>query len=366
MGRRFLIYWHSSTILSINAENCCAIHCSNVYRKGSGIQFYRFPVDEQRRRLWIAAVKRKDWCPTEYMWICSEHFINRVKSNNPLASNYVPTIFQFTKSPIKRNLEAKSETFERRQLAKKRRIEQSERALVDKENIKRRKAEEEIERKRNAEAEEKKRQNEVEERRKIEEAERLKREEAEKQKRLEKEAQQRLEEEIEAKRLEEIETNKRLKNAVEKLEDDYEALLTKYNNMMEEIVEVKSDKNRLISKVNALSKRVLTKQALIEDNKKVKYYTGLPSFSVLDAIYALVTKGLPDSNFDQFLMTLMKLRLNCGDQDLAYRFGISQSTVSRAISKWIDILFTKLSKLIYWPDCEELVKTMPTAFKKQF
>ena len=55
--------------------------------------------------------------------------------------------------------------------------------------------------------------------------------------------------------------------------------------MMEEIVEVKSDKNRLISKVDALSKRVLTKQTLIEDNKKVKYYTGLPSFLVLDAIY---------------------------------------------------------------------------------
>ena len=185
---------------------------------------------------------------------------------------------------------------------------------MDKENIN----EEKLEKKRNAEAEEKKRQNEIEERRKIEEAERLKREEAEKQKRLEEEAQQRLEEEKEAKRLEEIEINKRLKNTVEKLED--EALLTKYNNMMEEIVEVKSDKNRLISKVDALSKRVLTKKALIEDNKKVKYYTGLPSFSVLDAIYALVTKGLPDSNFDQFLMTLMKLQLNCGEESASQQY----------------------------------------------
>ena len=79
-----------------------------------------------------------------------------------------------------------------------------------------------------------------------------------------------------------------------------------------------------------------------------------------------MTKGLPDSNFDYFLMTLMKLRLNCGDQDLAYRFAINQSTVSRAINKWIDILFAKLSNLILWPEREELVKTMPTAFKKEF
>ena len=80
-------------------------------------------------------------------------------------------------------------------------------------------------------------------------------------------------------------------------------------------------------------------------DNKVKFYTTLPLFSVLDAIYSLVTKGLPDSSFDHFLMTLMKLRLNCGDQDLAYRFGINQSTVSRAINKRIDILFAKLNYL---------------------
>ena len=34
------------------------------------------------------------------------------------------------------------------------------------------------------------------------------------------------------------------------------------------------------------------------------------------------------SNFDQFLLTVIKLRLNIGDRDLTYRFGINQSTVS--------------------------------------
>ena len=311
-------------------------------------------------------MKRKDWFPTEHTWICSEHFVSRVKSNNPLAPNYVPTIFQHTTSPVKRKLEAKSETFKRRQVAKKSRIEESERTLADKENTRRRKSEEEIQKKINAEIEEKRKQKEIEERRKAEEAERLIREEAEEQKRLEEEAQQRLEQEKEAKRLEEIETNRKLKDIVDKLENDYKELHAKYNKAMEEIVEVKSDNSRLTSKLDTLSRRILTKQALIVDNKKVKYYTGLPSFSVLDAIYSLVTKGLPDNNFDHFLMTLMKFRLNCGDQDLAYRFGINQSTVSRAINKWIDILFTKLSNLIHWPEREELMKTMPTAFKKQF
>ena len=166
---------------------CCAIQCSNVYSKGSGIHFYRFPVDEKRRRLWIAAVKRKDWFPTEHTWICSEHFVSKVKSNNLLTPNYVPTIFQYT-SPDKQKLEAKSEAFMHRQSAKKRRIEESGRALVDKENIRRRKSEVEIEKQRIVEIEEKRRKKEIEDRRKVEDAERLLREEAEKQKRLEEEA----------------------------------------------------------------------------------------------------------------------------------------------------------------------------------
>ena len=167
-------------------------------------------------------------------------------------------------------------------------------------------------------------------------------------------------------RLEEIETNNRLKNSFDKLKNDYEELIAKYNKAMEEIAEVKSDNSKLMSRLDTLSKRVLTQQALIMDNKKVKFYTRLPSYSVLDVIYTLVTKGLPDSNFDYFLMTLMKLRLDYGDQDLAYRFAINQSTVFRAINKWIDILFANLSNLILWPEREDLIKTMPTAFKKEF
>ena len=55
-----------------------------------------------------------------------------------------------------------------------------------------------------------------------------------------------------------------------------------------------------------------------------------------------------------------------GDKDLAYRFGISQASVSRYISKWLDILSSKLSFLIHWLECQELLKTMPSDFCKHF
>ena len=129
---------------------------------------------------------------------------------------------------------------------------------------------------------------------------------------------------------------------------------------------------KLDSKMDTLSSTIVSQQVLEKDDKQVKFYTGLPSFAVLKAVYDIAIKGLPASfftcydTFDQFLMTLIKLRLNVADQDLAYQFGVNQSTVSRCINKWLDVLYVKLSPLIYWPDRDQLLKTMPTCFRKNF
>ena len=91
-----------------------------------------------------------------------------------------------------------------------------------------------------------------------------------------------------------------------------------------------------------------------DDNKHVKFYTGLPSFVSLMAVFQFVSLQFssPHSSlppFQQFLLVLMKLRLNLFDSDLAYRFRISQATVSRYFSKWIDIMFDRLKFLVRWP-----------------
>ena len=81
-----------------------------------------FPVDSDRRQ-WVAAIGRKDWTPTYYLWICSEHFVTGVKRNHPLAPNYIPTLLKHTTSPVKRSLEGRAVDFDRRQSTKKRRME---------------------------------------------------------------------------------------------------------------------------------------------------------------------------------------------------------------------------------------------------
>ena len=104
----------------------------------------------------------------------------------------------------------------------------------------------------------------------------------------------------------------------------------------------------------------------------MKYYTGLPSFMTLMAVFIFVASSMESnsrtalSSFPQFLMVLTKLRLNLGDQDLAYRFGINQSTVSRYFKKWVNVMYIRLCPLVKWPGREELMKTMPVDFRKNF
>ena len=109
----------------------------------------------------------------------------------------------------------------------------------------------------------------------------------------------------------------------------------------------------------------VTRDSLVNDDDKVKYYTGLPSFEVLNPLIEFVSVGVPSSFlggpsdvFEQIMMTFMRLRLNLGIRDLGYRFGVHESTVSRYFNKWLDVLAVKLSAFIKWPDRDELQKTM--------
>ena len=99
-------------------KNCCVIGCYNKYSKGSGISFYRFPTDPEKRSKWISAVKRKDWEPNKYTWLCSEHFISGKKINDPLSPDYVPSVFSFVRSPLKHKGQQQLDNYERRRKAR--------------------------------------------------------------------------------------------------------------------------------------------------------------------------------------------------------------------------------------------------------
>ena len=80
-----------------------------------------------------------------------------------------------------------------------------------------------------------------------------------------------------------------------------------------------------------------TKESVLQDSETskrfIQFYTGLPNARVLHTIFDYVapsesSKTAKLSPFEEFMMTLMKLRLNSPMQDLAFRFGVSRSTVA--------------------------------------
>lgn len=69
----------------------------------------------------------------------------------------------------------------------------------------------------------------------------------------------------------------------------------------------------------------LSEETFYQNNKKTKYFTGLDNYETLMFLSKLVTPHLVTNNpaispFNQFLLTLMKLRLNFPLNYLAYRY----------------------------------------------
>ncbi|XP_044733758.1 uncharacterized protein LOC123296361 [Chrysoperla carnea] len=95
--------------MSSFVNTCCIKNCTPKSREKTNgnlsIKFYRFPSSTigsawkiDKRLKWINAVKNyikysNDWEPQNHSRICSLHFINNEKSDNPTHPSYIPSIF---------------------------------------------------------------------------------------------------------------------------------------------------------------------------------------------------------------------------------------------------------------------------------
>ena len=82
------------------------------------------------------------------------------------------------------------------------------------------------------------------------------------------------------------------------------------------------------------------KEYFRNSDDKVLLYTGLPSYEILNFVFELVSPfaschSQTLSPFQEFVMVLIKLRLDVPFQDLAYRLNISVPTVSRTFHSWL-------------------------------
>ena len=78
--------------------------------------------------------------------------------------------------------------------------------------------------------------------------------------------------------------------------------------------------------------------------------------------------GCPASlnQVDELFLMLVQLWLNLKEHDLANRFKISISSVSRLFTTWINFCYLRLGLLPCWPDRSTIQSTMPAAFKELY
>ena len=63
-------------------------------------------------------------------------------------------------------------------------------------------------------------------------------------------------------------------------------------------------------------------------------------------------------------LTFIRLRVGLTETDLAFRFQVSQSLISRILATQISFLSQGLSPLIYWPRKEDVLQYYPKCFKR--
>ena len=125
---------------------------------------------------------------------------------------------------------------------------------------------------------------------------------------------------------------------------------------------------------------------LVDDDERTRFYTGFPTFGVLHLFWTqLLAHGVDRLSYwrgadqqeqqqqqqptktklrlcDQFLLTMMRLRLGLLQEFLGHLFFVSPSTISRIFTTWVSFLFDHCRGMIPWPTREQILCNLPNSF----
>jgi DDE superfamily endonuclease/Helix-turn-helix of DDE superfamily endonuclease len=132
-------------------------------------------------------------------------------------------------------------------------------------------------------------------------------------------------------------------------------------------MELLSQKNENLQAENK-ARSPFRSDLIADSDIKTKYYTGLPNYATFRLVLEntqkhLIRTGSKLAAVDELFLTLVKLRHNPGMEDLAYRFNISVSSVTKVFHLWLDILYSTLGGLIMWPTTDRV--QLPLVFRNK-
>ncbi|XP_054471614.1 THAP domain-containing protein 1 [Anoplopoma fimbria] len=258
-------------------HTCVVSGCRNRRTPGTALSFYRFPRDPDRKQRWIAAVDREGWTPNDGSRLCSTHFISGKQVKNPRSPDYVPSVFSSAPSSPEMKESGTLEVLDKQEA----RVEAANALLF------------------------------LQGQGRSAVVERCKQEEAEP--------------EVGAE-----ESGSSSVSSDEENEDEDGSMSDSKKGKFADAAVNFEDALRALKKENqtlreSVDKMSLSENSLRNDAEKVKFYTGLPNFFVLETVMWLLAPHMDGmktaklSKFQQLLLTLMRLRLDLRNQDLAYR-----------------------------------------------
>ncbi|XP_035250408.1 uncharacterized protein LOC118214513 [Anguilla anguilla] len=298
-------------------HTCVVVGCRNRRTPGTTLSFYRFPRDPERKQRWIAAINREGWLPNDGSRLCSTHFISGKQVKNPRSPDYVPSVFSAVSLSQETKQTSAFECPDKQQAQ----VEAATALLYLQGQV----VDPELD--------------------------------------LD-------QDQDKAETMSSLSSSSSEQPGDSRAHSSSDVDASDAVNYEEELRALKKENQALRESMEKMS---LTEVSLRNDPAKVRFYTGLPNYFVFETVMWLLSphmkgeKSVKLSKFQQLLLTLMRLRLDLKNQDLAYRFGVKVSTVTKTVHSVVNIMSTTLvPTTVFWPSREELRKNLPSAFRSSY
>ncbi len=283
---------------------CSVPGCYKNTKKNKEVSFHRFPKNKQLRDKWINAIKRKKFVPSDHHRVCSSHFEGGKRRN----ASAIPTIFPLILQPKSRKEPAIRVNVPPKKIIKPTKP-------------------------------------------------------------------------MPAKPLEDglVEELIIVTKIVGSLQDENATLIEALQNQK---MEIENLKMRLESHTFCLRR-------FAGSDEDIRFYTGFPNYKTFMTFYDFLLPAASQLNYwgsnysenradekhgpqrkmqpiDELFMVLYRMRCDALEKDIADRFGVSVSNVSRTLNTWINFLYHTLKQLPIWPSSKVIKDTMPKCFKDQY
>lgn len=171
------------------------------------------------------------------------------------------------------------------------------------------------------------------------------------------------------------------------------SLLNECNRMIGENYRLRLQIRQLHGKLAKMCKRSVQPDELLKTDGDTAFYTGIEQRGTFEKLHDFVARFVrrrwrgfqyscsirrparrsfrspmkfgPQPKLttkEEFMLTLMKLRLGLLNRDLAGRFNISTALCSKIVKTWLTAMRKTLGNLVFWPNKEQIIATKPARF----